>query len=290
MSKSPQPIKPLTMKTSAVIVVLLLLLNVDTGMAQNGNYVETNGVKIFYRSIGQGEPLLLLHGFTVSHVVWMRFVPRLSDDFRLIIPDLRGHGNSTNPDDIFTHETSAVDMFGLMDALGIEQFKAIGHSSGGMTLTHMSLMDPSRITSMILMGSTSIFPEACREIQRSTTYETSDPGMLGFLMTIHPGGERQIRSIFAQFRTMAETEDDMDFSPEDLSGIKAETLIVHGDRDMFFPVDIPVLSFKAIPNSYLWIVPNDGHVPVGLLGGESVWTDPFFAVAKDFLAGKWNNV
>jgi pimeloyl-ACP methyl ester carboxylesterase len=180
-------------------------------------------------------------------------------------------------------------MYGLMDALGIDEFKAIGHSSGGMTLTHMSLMAPSRITSMILIGSTSIFPEACREIQRNTTYETADPGMLGFLTTIHSGGEQQIRSIFAQFRAMAETFDDMDFSPEDLSGIKAETFIVHGDRDMFFPVDIPVLSFKAIPNSYLWIVPNDGHVPVGLSGGESVWTDSFFAVAKDFLAGKWNN-
>jgi len=75
----------------------------------------------------------------------------------------------------------------------------------------------------------------------------------------------------------------MNFTPPYLSTITAHTLIVHGDRDSFFPVSIPLEMYTAIPESYLWIVPHGGHVPI--LGDMS---QRFMQTALDFLRGEWN--
>ena len=178
-------------------------------------------------------------------------------------------------------------MYGLMDALKIEKFKAMGHSSGGMTLTHMATMDTSRIISMILIGATSFFPEQCRAIQRQVYYDTENKDWIAHLKTIHPRGEKQVRQILTQFRNMSKSYDDMNFTSPYLSTIKCQTLIIHGDRDNFFPVDIPVDSYKSIPDSYLWIVPNDGHIPLGLMSNQSIWSEMFIKVADDFFKGNW---
>ncbi|MFQ5448725.1 MAG: alpha/beta fold hydrolase, partial [Saprospiraceae bacterium] len=80
-----------------IILAYIVLLSGITTNAQTGHYAEVNGTKIYYEMYGEGEPLLLLHGFTVSHIVWDDLVKDLSKNYKLIIPDLRGHGNSTNP-------------------------------------------------------------------------------------------------------------------------------------------------------------------------------------------------
>ena len=97
---------------------------------------------------------------------WSSWIEDLSKEYLLIIPDLRGHGRSTNPSNIFTHELSATDMFGLLDKLEIDHFKAIGHSSGAITLMYMATMDTSRVTSMILVGGASYMPAEGRSIAK----------------------------------------------------------------------------------------------------------------------------
>ncbi len=268
-------------------LVICSLFCCKGAFAQNGQFAETNGVKIYYETYGSGEPLLLLHGFTLSHQIWEPWIEKLSKNYQIIVPDLRGHGRSTNPSNIYTHELVAKDIFGLLNKLNIDRIKAIGHSSGAMTLTHMATMDSSRITAMILVGSASYFPEECRSIQKNTSYETSGDGLKTLWESHHPGGEEQVRRLLTQFSNMADTYDDMNFTPPYLSTIKCQTLIIHGDRDGFFPVDIPVISYKAIPNSFLWIVPNSGHSPVGIAGGKSIWSDITLKVFNEFLQGKW---
>lgn len=258
------------------------------GYAQNGHYADVNGSKIYYEMYGEGYPLVLLHGFTMSHEMWEEagWVQELSNKYRLILVDLRGHGHSTNPSNTFTHHQSAEDIYTLMDILGINQFKAIGFSSGGMTLTHMAVMDSSRIEAMVLIGSTSYFPDQTRSILRSISYETIDAEWLNNLQRWHPRGETQIRSLITQFKSFADTYNDMNFTPPYLSQIKAPTLIIHGDRDSFFPVDIPITSFKHIPDSYLWVVPNFGHS--GIVN-DSIWGEAFIGAINQFLSGEWND-
>ncbi len=88
------------------------------------------------RTFGDGPPLFLLHGFFGTGQMWEAFLPGLAAEFQLIVPDLRGHGKSTNPSQAFTHRQSALDMFALADALGIDRFRAMGYSTGSMTLLH----------------------------------------------------------------------------------------------------------------------------------------------------------
>jgi len=268
-----------------LLITLFVLLVYTQIHAQETNYANVNGVKIYYEIHGDGEPLVLLHGFTMSHTMWDGWIEDFSKSYKLIIPDLRGHGNSTNPSKEFTHEESAKDIYGLLELLNIDKFNAMGFSSGAMTLTHMATMDTSRIKAMVLIGSTSFFPESCREIQRSTSYENTKEGRMNYLKEQHPRGETQIRDLLNQFNKMGNSYEDMNFTSPYLSTIKSPTLIIHGDRDKFFPVDIPINSFKSIPNSYLWIIPNFGHRSINK---NSIWADAFLKVVNDFFSGNGN--
>ena len=108
-----------------LIFISLALLVYTQIHAQKGSYADVNGVKIYYEIHGEGEPLVLLHGFTMSHDMWEGWIEDLSKDYRLILPDLRGHGNSTNPSNEFTHKESAKDIYALLDILNIDKFNDI---------------------------------------------------------------------------------------------------------------------------------------------------------------------
>jgi len=245
--------------------------------------VAVNGITLAYRVIGEGEPLVLLHGFGGTGDNWTGVLEDFSS-YRLIVPDLRGHGRSTNPSERFTHRQAALDIFALLDRLGVDTFRAMGTSTGGMTLLHMATTQPERVEAMVLIGATSYFPEEARAIMRA-----SDPANLSQEAfegrgRAHSRGAAQARELAEQFYAFRDNYDDMNFTGPYLSTITASTLILHGDRDQFFPVSIPVEEYEAIPDSYLWIVPNGGHVP--LLGSERGRT--FFSeVVLDFLAGGW---
>lgn len=267
------------MKKTILFTLLFLLHHVL--FAQNDNYAEVNGVKLYYETLGEGHPLVLLHYLTGTHNAWDEWKDSLSQDYQLIIPDLRGHGESTNPSGKFRHDDSAKDVYALMDELGINEFKAMGMSSGGMTLIHMATMDSTRISSMILIGATTQFGNQARARMKDKKFENISEARLEHLRSIHPNGDEQITMIYDQWREMSFVYDDMNFTPPYLSQIKCPTLIIHGDRDDFFPVDIPVESYKAIPNSSLWIIPSGGHLPIW-----GLWSDQFLKVSKRYLKGE----
>jgi pimeloyl-ACP methyl ester carboxylesterase len=274
------------MRRRHLLPVFLFLLPLFSAEAssQELKSLDLNGITLAYRVIGEGEPLVLLHGFTQTGDAWQPILEYLAPHYRLIIPDLRGHGRSTNPTGEFTHRQSASDVFGLLDQLGVEQFKAMGISSGGMTLLHMATTQPQRVDAMVLIGATSYFPEQTRVIQRSSHPDSVPPSQVESLGRTHSRGAEQARDLLIQFSAMADSYDDMNFTPPLLSTITASTLIIHGDRDSFFPVAIPVEEYQAIPKSYLWIVPNGGHVP--LL--NSTGSRAFLAqTVLGFLADEW---
>ena len=105
----------------------------------------------------------------------------------------------------------------------------------------------------------------------------TDP-LWAYFRRTHPGGEAQIKALLESTRSFADSYDDLNFTPPLLSTIQARTLIVQGDRDPFYPVELSVEMAKAIPQSSLWIVPSAGHGPV--LGEK--WPE-FLKTARDFL-------
>ena len=117
--------------------------------------VAVNGISLPYELRREGPPVLLLHGGTGCHADWAyagrEFFER---DYRLIIPDARGHGRSTNDQPNITHRQCALDMLALLDHLKIERCKAIGVSMGGNILLHMATMQPERIEAMVIVSAT----------------------------------------------------------------------------------------------------------------------------------------
>ena len=78
----------------------------------------------------------------------------------------------------------------------------------------------------------------------------------------HVQGDDQIRMLYEQMRGLKDSHDDMAFTPPLLATITARTLVVHGDRDPLYPVELALEMFRSIPSSALWVVPNGGHGPI----------------------------
>ncbi|MBL6933395.1 MAG: alpha/beta hydrolase [Rhodospirillales bacterium] len=112
--------------------------------------IKTDGAEINLHKKGDGPPLLLLHGYPQNHVMWHKIAPRLADDFTVVVPDLRGYGDSTKPpgrDDHagYSKREMALDQVQVMSSLGFETFFVAGHDRGGRVTHRMALDHPEKV-------------------------------------------------------------------------------------------------------------------------------------------------
>ncbi len=250
--------------------------------ASTGKTIPINGMEMYYETRGEGEPLVLLHGGGGIGANWDLIFRELPGGYRLIVPDFRGHGRSTNPSMGFSFQQSALDVFAMLDLLGIERCKAIGLSLGAKTLLHMATQQPSRIEAMVLVSAAPYFPEQARAIMRQFSSEKKSEAEWQQMRQWHKHGDDQIRALWRMGNAFKDNYTDMNFTPPYLSTIRAGTLIVHGDRDPLYPVHLAMQMYEAIPHSYLWIIPNGGHGPIF---GDMA--DLFVKTALAFLRGEW---
>ncbi len=224
--------------------------------------MHVNQLDLFVRRVGSGPPLLLLHGFFHTGVQWNAYIPDLIEDFELIIPDLRGHGRTNNPSDDFSYALTAKDMLALLDAMEIKTCTGIGYSLGGIALLHMAIEQPSRISAMSIWSSSYILQEQARNVMRALTMSKIEREMTDWLLWLrenHVSDKAQFQSLLAHFQRIANTPNILNLSTEQLGRATAKTLIIHGDSDAYFPVDIPIHLYQTMPNASLMILPNTGH-------------------------------
>ena len=236
-------------------------------------YVETRG---------EGEPLLLLHGGGGAGSNWNLVFKEPPQGYRLIIPDLRGHGSSTNPSGEFTFRQSGLDVLALLDQLGIEKCKAIGLSMGAKTLLHVATQQPSRVEAMVLVSAAPYFPEQTRVIMDEASRADHSEAEWQQMRQWHKHGDDQISWLWRLPEKFKSSYDDMNFTPPYLATITARTLIVHGDRDFLYPVSLAFEMYESLRQSWLWIVPNGGHGPIF---GDRV--NDFVEKSLAFLRGDW---
>ncbi len=113
--------------------------------------VDCGGSGLAVHEAGRGAPVVLLHGFPQTHVAWARVAPRLAQEFRVIVPDLRGYGGSDAPADdaahsVYSKRAMAADVVGLMEALGIGRAAVLGHDRGARVAYRLALDHPDRVT------------------------------------------------------------------------------------------------------------------------------------------------
>lgn len=227
--------------------------------------LRVNDIELYFEVHGEGEPLLLLHGLTGCGQDWVHAGrARFAEHFQLIVVDARGHGRSTNPERNLTHRQCARDALALLDHLGIERCKAVGMSFGGNTLLHVASLDRARIQAMVLVSATPYFPAQARAIMAALPPEAQPPEAWASMRERHQLGDEQIRALFEQQYALKDSYDDVHFTPPELSRIGARTLIIQGDRDPLYPLELSLELYRGIPNSALWVVPTAGHGPIFL--------------------------
>jgi haloacetate dehalogenase len=121
-------------------------------------HVATTGAEVCLRTGGDPDarPLLLLHGFPQTHVMWQRVVQRLKHDFFLVLPDLRGYGDSSHAPGLPDHSNyskraMAQDLVEVMDSLGIADFNLCGHDRGGRVAHRLALDHPARVNKLCVI-------------------------------------------------------------------------------------------------------------------------------------------
>ena len=242
---------------------------------------EINGFRMHYEVFGEaGRPLLWLHGWSGTGADWKFAFTDVPPGFQIIGPDMRGNGASSGFEGTHSFQQSARDVFALLDRLGIRRVKAIGLSGGGITLLHMATQQPDRIEDMVVISAPPHFSERARLIQKAFSWESLSDREQTMMMQRCQGGETQIAWLIEQTHCMAESTSDVDFTPATLQRIQARTLIVFGDSDPLYPVELAIELQRGIPTSSLWIVPNGGH---GAIFGPQA--SQFEKTALSFLNG-----
>jgi len=245
--------------------------------------VEINDIEMYYEIIGEGEPLILLHG-ALLHTgdTWKNVADDFAKNFQVIVPDLRGHAATANPSgDYYAEKQLALDVFALLKHLEIETVRAMGISMGAVTLLHMATQQPDRIKSMVLIGAANYFTEDDRELARNLDTQNIPADQMRQWREVHKHGDEQITAMILNNKIGLDDYESTAFTPPYLSTIKADTLIVHGERDRRVPINIALEMYEAIANSFLWIVPNGGHVPI-----REFYKENLIVVAEAFLSGQ----
>lgn len=117
---------------------------------------RANGIDLNVRHGGKGTPLLLLHGFPQTHAIWHRVAPRLAEHNYLVMPDLRGYGDSDKPASTSDHapyskRAMALDVVELMRSFGFGRFFACGHDRGGRVAHRLALDHPRAVARLMLL-------------------------------------------------------------------------------------------------------------------------------------------
>jgi 3-oxoadipate enol-lactonase len=237
-------------------------------------------MQLAYSDVGSGRTVVLLHGFPLSRAMWQEQLAGIGAEYRVIAPDLRGHGDSPAPEGVYTMDEMAGDVVELLDALHIGAPVVLGGlSMGGYVAFALAARFPDRIRALMLLDTraNADTPEAAREREKNAqaVLAAGSAGqvveaMLPRLVSKHtreqsPDRVEFLRGVMERtppegiagaLRGMAIRRD----RRAELAGISLPTLVLAGADDVIAPVEEAKAMAAAIPNARLEVVPHAGHL------------------------------
>lgn len=245
------------------------------------NSVQTGTFTTNYHDLGEGCPVVFLHGSGPGVSAWgnwNKMFPLLSGDFRLLAPDMVGFGFTERPEGIdFTMNNWVQQTIDLFDALNIEKANLVGNSFGGALALSMAIKYPDRINKLVLMGSMGVtFPitygldrvwgytpslKNMEELLEIFTYDHSFVGKdlikTRYESSIQPGFQESFSAMFPAPRQ--QSVEAMASNANYIRNIPHETLIVHGREDRVIPIETSYKLLQMIDNAQLHIFGKCGH-------------------------------
>lgn len=238
---------------------------------------KSGDAEIFYRVLGEGSPVILLHPFPMNHEFWLPVAQALETKFRLILPDLRGHGDSGVGEGPATMEKHAADLARVMDDADVGRAPMVGVSIGGYALFEFWRRHRGRVAALGLCntkapadvgetragrlqaandvlerGTEPFFESMIPRVLAKTTREMRPDlvqGALRMMRKMSPEDVAQVQ------RGMAERPESVDT----LKTINVPTLLITGEEDTLTGVNEAELMRRYIPGSELRVIPKAGH-------------------------------
>jgi pimeloyl-ACP methyl ester carboxylesterase len=233
-----------------------------------------------YADEGPGPAVVLLHGFPLSRAMWAEQIPSLGAIYRVIAPDLRGHGDSPAPEGVYTMDEMADDVIETLDSVPIPEPIVLGGlSMGGYVALSIVLRYPERVRALLLLdtqaGADSTEVAAGREVTARSVLEANSAApivdaMVGRLFSPvfreeRPEKVEPIRTAMAQAtpRGIAGALRGMANRPDrrgDLAKIAVPTMVLVGEADVITPPAVARSLAEAIPGARLEVIPAAGHM------------------------------
>ena len=244
-----------------------------------------NGESLAYIDMGDraGPPVVLIHGYTDSARDWAPMVPYLSKRFRLILVDIRGHGQSSKPECCYTRLDFAYDIKLLLDALGVQKAAIVGHSLGSIIAQTFAEYWSERAASVILISSTGGAPPGPAKQKPQLDYaseirklkepiDPDSPFMIAWWDSPTPVDPDFIRRqrkdaagiplrVWLAVLDQALTDNVFASLQSTLPRLKAPTLLIRGSKDPIMQEDVRQTLRDALPHAKVKIFDGLGHNP-----------------------------
>lgn len=238
------------------------------------NKIVFNGIELAFDRRGKGTPLVLIPGYPLDHSIWGDVIPLLEHDFDLILPDVRGFGESASVETPYSMADIAADLAAILDSLGIKKAAFAGHSMGGYVVLAFAKAFPDRISGLSLVSSQAAGdPPERKEGRYKTAADVSEKGVeiVAAAMTdkLSPNqrvrdfvrpliGKQSVSGVIGALKAMAEREDLTSF----LASFKLPLVLIHGDADELIPVDRAREIKLLVPSAQLIEIVGAGHMPM----------------------------
>ena len=248
-----------------IIIVLLVFspLLVESQInygSNNGKFLTIRGTKVYYEEYGKGVPLLMLHGGFGDISDFQKVIPRLSEKYRVIIPDAPGLGRSEYADSILSYQLLADYSSKFIDLLKLDSVYVIGWSDGGNTALILAKDRPEKVKKIIVSGANykldGFTKEALEECKNLTDTNWVKKELEGWIKHYQELSTKNWRRYVSEGGTMWFNE--QYFPKNDLEKIQASTLVVYGDKDMF-TLEHGIEIRNAIKNSQFCVIPDCSH-------------------------------
>ena len=218
-----------------------------------GNYLEVNGINLYYEVYGEGEPLVLIHGSGQSIADMAHQIRHFSTDYRVVVADSRAHGRSGMTNEQMTYKIMAQDWVALINHLKLPPVRLVGWSDGGNISLEIARTHPSSVDRVAVMGA-NLSPD------RSAVQSWAVDWVLDFSQEIDTkiaagDTEQNWQALQQQFYLLRELPD---MSLEELASIEAPVLVMAGDQDIIRG-EHTLLIYQTLPRAHLAIFPGETH-------------------------------
>ncbi len=246
-----------------------------------GTRVRTGGFDTNLHDMGQGAPLLMIHGSgpgVSAYANWRLAMPALTTVRRVIAPDMVGFGFTERPVGVAYNMTTWVQQaLDVMDALGVQQADVVGNSFGGGLALALAIRAPQRVRRLVLMGSVGVpFPitegldavwgyqpsfEAMRRLMDWFAFDrglvTDELAQLRYQASIRPGFQESFSAMFPAPRQR--WVDAMASAEASIRALPHQTLVIHGREDQVIPLQTSLTLATLIPRAQLHVFGQCGH-------------------------------